>query len=262
MARKIVITSGKGGVGKTTVTANLGLALASLGQRVCLVDIDFGLNNLDVVLGVESKVVYDIADVLEGRCRIKQALVQENNKKNLYVLPSGSIDSSSRITGQNIKLLIENISGLFDYIIFDCPAGIDVGFHRAVSCADEAIVVTTPTLTSLRDADKVISILNSYKLNSIGLVVNRVRGDLIMSEKMLLPNDIKELLKIDLIGVLPEEDVVFLSNGYALPKKSDSQRSYKLLASNVHKGSKKIFDATNKYSGFFGSIRRSIKRSI
>ncbi len=262
MARKIVVTSGKGGVGKTTVTANLGLALASLGQRVCLVDIDFGLNNLDVVLGLENKIVYDIFDVLEGRCRIKQALVQENNKKNLYILPSGNVEASNRISGQSIKLLIEGISSIFDYIIFDCPAGIDVGFHRAVSCADEAIVVTTPNLTSLRDADKVISILNSYRLNNIGLVVNRVRGDLIMSDKMLLPTDIKDLLKIELLGVLPEEDTVFLSSGYALPKRSDSGKSYKYLASNIHKGTKKIFDATNKYSGFFGSIRRSIKKSI
>ncbi len=262
MARKIVITSGKGGVGKTTVTANLGLALASMGQRVCLVDIDFGLNNLDVVLGIENKVVYDISDVLDGRCRIKQALVQENNKKNLYVLPSGSVDSSARISGQSIKLLVESITQLFDYILFDCPAGIDVGFHRAVSCADEAIVVTTPSLTSIRDADKVISILNSYRLDKVGLVINRVRGDLIMSDKMLMPADIKELLKIDLIGVLPEEDAVFLSSGYSLPKKSDSSRSYKYLASNIHKGTKKLFDATNKYSGFFGSIRRSIKKSI
>ncbi len=262
MARKIVITSGKGGVGKTTVTANLGMALASLGQRVCLVDIDFGLNNLDVVLGLENKVAYDISDVLEGRCRIKQALVQCSDKKNLYVLPSGSCDCAARISGQSIKLLIENISPLFDYVLFDCPAGIDVGFHRAVSCADEALVVTTPNMTSLRDADKVISILNSYKLDYVGLVVNRVRGDLIMSDKMLMPTDIKELLKIDLIGVLPEEDLVFLSMGYSLPKKSDSSQSFKYLASNIHKGTKKIFDATNKYSGFLGSIRRSLKKSI
>ena len=199
MARKIVITSGKGGVGKTTLTANLGIALASLGQRVCLIDIDFGLNNLDVVMGVENKVVYNIVDVLEGRCRIKQALVQHSNLKNLFVLPSGSNECGYRISGQSIKLLIESFSPLFDYIFFDCPAGIDIGFHRAVSCADEAIVVTTPSLTSLRDADKVISILNSYKLNKVGLVVNRARGDLIMSEKMLTPYDIQALLKIELI---------------------------------------------------------------
>lgn len=262
MAKKIVITSGKGGVGKTTVTANLGIMLANLGQRVCMIDIDFGLNNLDIVMGVENKIVFDLLDVFEGRCRIKQALVQNQNIKNLYVLPSGQCDSTCRITGQNIKLILENISPLFDYLLLDCPAGIDVGFHRAVSCADEAIVVATPNLTSLRDADKVITILKSYKLDFLGLVVNRARGDLIMSDKMLFPSDIKDLLKIDLLGVLPEEDAVFLSNGYTLPRRSESWKAYKILANNVNKGTKKIFDVTNKYTGFFGSIRRSIKRGL
>lgn len=262
MARKIVITSGKGGVGKTTVTANLGLALAGLGARVVLVDIDFGLNNLDVVMGLENKIVYDILDVIEGRARAKQALVQDNGKKNLFVLPSGSVTSASQISGQQIKLIIESISPLFDYVIIDCPAGIDLGFHRAVSCADEAIVVATPTLPSLRDADKVLSVIASYKPDFVGLVVNRARGDLIMSEKMMMPSDIQALLKTDLIGVLPEEDAVFLASGYSLPKRSDSYKAYKILANNVHKHTKKIFDVTNKYSGFFGSIRRSIKKSI
>ncbi len=262
MARKIVITSGKGGVGKTTVTANLGIALAGMGVRVVLVDIDFGLNNLDVVMGVENKIVYDLLDIIEGRCRAKQALVQDNEKKNLFILPSGSVKSSSQISGQQIKLIIENISPMFDYVLIDCPAGIDVGFHRAVSCADEAIVVATPSLPSLRDADKVLAVLASYKPDFIGLVVNRARGDLIMSDKMMMPSDIQALLKTDIIGVLPEEDAVFLSSGYSLPKRSDSYRAYKMLAMNVHKHTKKIFDVTYKYSGFFGSIRRSIKKSI
>lgn len=262
MAKKIVITSGKGGVGKTTVTANLGIALSNLGQRVALIDVDFGLNNLDVVMGVENKVVYDISDVLSGRCRVSQALVQDLKNKNLYVLPSDSINSSERIGGQNLKLIIDSLSPSFDYILIDCPAGIDVGFHRAVACADEAIIVTTPSLTSLRDADKVVAILRSYKMGRIGLVVNRARGDLIMSDKMLHPKDIESILKADLIGVLPEEDVVFLSVGSRLPNGSDSKKGYKFLAHNVHKGAKKILDVTGKYSGFFGSIRRSIKGSV
>ena len=261
MARKIVITSGKGGVGKTTVTANLGQALASLGLRVLLVDVDVGLNNLDVVLGVEDKVLYDISDVLEGRCRLKQALIQDNNRSNLYILPSGNLNSST-INGQNIKLLLESVVGLFDYVLIDCPAGIDVGFHRAVSCVDEAIIVTTANMTSIRDADKVISILNSYKLNSVKIVLNRVRGDLIMNEKIMSPLDVQDILRTELIGILPEEDAVFLSNGKSLPNGSDSKKAYKLLAVNVHKGSKKMYNATRKYSGFFGSIRRGIKGSI
>ena len=262
MARKIVITSGKGGVGKTTVAVNLGISLADIGFRVALIDLDFGLNNLDVVMGVESMIAFDLLDVIEGKCRLKQALVQCKNRKNLYILPSGNIDYSSRITGQNVKLIVERLNSVFDYIFIDCPAGIDVGFHRAVSCADEAIVVATPNLTSLRDADKVVSILKSYKLDKLSLIVNRVRGDLIMNQKMMMPKDIENLLKTELIGVLPEEDVVFLSSGFLLPKKSDSFKAYKILANNICKSDKKIFDTTIKYAGFLGSIRRGIKKSI
>ena len=261
MARKIVITSGKGGVGKTTVTANLGVFLSALGARVVMVDVDFGLNNLDVVMGVENKIVYDVSDVLSGRCRVKQALVQDNGRKNLFVLPSCGLSGGSQVSGQQLKLIIESIAPIFDYVLIDCPAGLDAGFHRAVACADEAIVVATPALTSLRDADKTVTVLKSYRLESVGLVVNRVRGDLIMSDKMLLPRDIEELLKTDLVGVIPEEDAVFLSGAY-LPKTSDSYRAYKMLALKIHKGTGKIFDPTKKYSGFFGSIRRSIKRSV
>ncbi len=262
MSRNIVITSGKGGVGKTTVCANLGIALSNKGYRVALIDVDFGLNNLDVVLGVENRVVYDMRDVLEGRCRISQALVQISRRKNLFVLPSNSLLESSSVSGQNVKLVIEGMRHAFDYILVDSPAGVDIGFHRAVSACDEAIVVTTPSLTSLRDADKVLAILHGYKPKNVGLVVNRARGDLIMNDKMMMPTDIKDMLKAELIGVLPEEDAVFLSSGYELPKKSESFKAFKMLADNISVGSKKIYDVTGKYSGFFGSIRRSIKRSV
>ena len=262
MAKKIVITSGKGGVGKTTITANLGICLSDLGARVLLVDIDFGLNNLDVVLGLENKICYDTSDVLTCRCRLKQAIVQYGDKKSLFILPSLNTSSSYAITGQNIKLMLDSVDALFDYIILDCPAGIDVGFHRAVSCANQAIVVATPNLTSIRDADKVVSVLKSYKLDAINLVVNRARGDLIVSQKMLLPFDIENILKIKLVGVLPEEDVVFLTSGYRLTKRSQSYKAYKILANNIHFSKSKIFDATRKYSGFFGSIRGSIKRRV
>lgn len=259
MSKRIVITSGKGGVGKTSVTAFLGRALASQGAMVVLMDLDFGLNNLDVVLGLESKVVYDVQDVLEGRCRIKQALVQDNVNKNLYLLSSGKTANSPNVSGQKIKLLIEGISSIFDYVLIDCPAGIDLGFYRAVSIADQAIVVTTPTLSSLRDANKVINILKSYQLEEIKLIVNRVRGDLILNDKMMLPTDIESLLEIDLIGILPEEDAVFLSNGI-MPKNTDSYKAYHILAQNVTKNTNKKFDVLKKYSGFFGSIKRSLKK--
>ena len=262
MARKIVVTSGKGGVGKTTVTANLGQALAAAGERVALIDVDFGLNNLDVVMGVENKVVYDIKDILEGRCRVKQALVQDNDRKNLFVLPSGGLLPSSPVTGQQIKLIVESLSEVFDYVLLDCPAGIDVGFHRAVSCADEALVVATPSLPSLRDADKALAVLKSYKPDFTGLIVNRARGDLMLDGTMMYPRDIEALLKTPLMGVLPEEDDVFLYSGYSLPRGTEAYKAYKILANNLKRKTEKLFDVTKKYCGFFGSIRRSIKKSI
>ncbi len=262
MAKKIVVTSGKGGVGKTTVTANLGMALASFGLKVLLVDIDFGLNNLDVVLGVENKVCYDICDAINGRCRVKQALVRSNERQNLFILSSRTFDMNNRVSGQNIKLLLDGLNNVFDYILIDCPAGIDVGFHRAVSCADQALIVVTPNSTSLRDADKVVSVLKSYKLDSLGLIINRARGDLICCNKMMKPYDIVDLLKVELVGVLPEEDNVFLSSGYKLSKSSESYKCYKILAKNIHNNERKIFDVQKKYSGFFGSIRGSIKRKV
>ncbi|MBQ8197590.1 MAG: septum site-determining protein MinD [Clostridia bacterium] len=262
MAKKIVITSGKGGVGKTTVTANLGRALSNLGERVLLLDVDFGLNNLDVVMGLDGNVLYDISDVIEGRCRIKQALVQDGAKRNLFLLSSNNCGINNNISGQNIKLILENLSPNFDYILIDCPAGIDIGFHRAVACADEALVVVTPSLSSIRDADKIITALNSYCLDSVGLIINRVRGDLIMSGDMIKVDDIKKMLNADIRGALPEEDVMFLTFGQSLPKSTDSFKAYKILAENVKNGKNKIFDNTYKYSGFFGSIRRGIKKSV
>ena len=261
-SKKIVIASGKGGVGKTTITANLGRALAEFGKRVALVDVDFGLNNLDVVLGVENQILYDLQDVLDGKCRVKQALVQDKYKKNLFILPSGRVDSITKINGQNLKLIIDSFINVFDYVLIDAPAGIELGFHRAISCADEGLVVATPTITSLRDADKVLSILRSYKMNKVSLIINRARGDLILDNKMMLPSDIKLLLKTDLIGVLPDEDDVFLSAGNKLSKKTDSYKAYKIIAENILKEKNNIFDVTTKYSGFFGSIKRGIKRSL
>lgn len=261
MARKIVITSGKGGVGKTTVAANLGMNLSLIGARVALVDVDFGLNNLDVVMGIENRVVYDICDVLEGRCRVKQALVQDNGHKNLYVLPSESMKTSTSLTGQNLKVVVESLSPLFDYLLLDCPAGVDAGFHRAVSCADEALLVTTPCFSSLRDADKVVSILKSYQLENISLITNRVRGDLVAVEKTLSPKDIESLLKIPLIGVLPDEDDVIL-RGAGFSPSSRIGKAFRILARNVDENTRRIYDATARYTGFFGQIKRGLRRSV
>lgn len=257
MARKIVFTSGKGGVGKTTVAVNLGACLAAAGERVVLADTDFGLNNIDVVCGAEDLIHYDIVDVIEGRCRAKQALVRHPRCPNLFILASNHTDPEKYISPQAVRLVLEGLSRSFDYILIDCPAGIDAGFHRAVASAEEAIVVTTPHVSSLRDADKVISVLKSYRLKSVELVVNMVRGDMIIDGEILSPREIAEALKTPLLGVVPQDDGVFLGE-----RAGSAQKAFRLLAGNVMKGTRRIYNAASKYGGFFGSIRRSLKKNL
>ncbi len=259
MAKKIVITSGKGGVGKTTVTANLGLHLAKKGARVVLVDCDFGLNNLDVVLGIENSVVFDLTDVVSGRCRTSQALVESPLNSNLYVIPCTHSMSKANLNSQSIKLSLDSIDASFDYILLDCPAGIDVGFHRAVSIADEALVVTTPLITSIRDADKVTSILRSYKM-PMRAVVNKIRGDLVLNGQMYSKEDVANTLRVEVVGVIPDDDGII--NGIADVPLSPSHKAFFLLAQTILKGKGKSFDYLSKYTGFWGSIRKELKKRL
>ena len=259
MAIKYVVTSGKGGVGKTTITSNLGLKLAESGYRVVVIDGDLGLNNLDVLTGVENKAVFDLSDAVEGKCRAKQALVESPLSKNLFVLPSCHTLTSPEITGQGVKKVISEIEGLFDYLFIDCPAGIDLGFHRAVSCADRAIVVVAPTITSVRDADKVISILKSYSVSQIEVIVNRIRGDLVLSGKSLNENDIENTLKTQILGVIPDDDNLSLSQGGYL---GESAKAVKTIANKLIGKKAKPYDYLKKYTGFWGSIRKELKRRL
>ncbi len=253
MARKIVITSGKGGVGKTTVAVQLGVQLAKKGRRVAVCDADFGLNNVDVCAGVEELVTYDVVDVIEGKCRAKQALVSHPLYPDLFILTSRRASAERYVSPQAVKLVLDGLAPTFDFILIDCPAGIDDGFHRAVATADEAIVVTTPHVAALRDADKVITLLKSYQLTSLSLVVNRVRGDLLLSEKCLSPKDIAELLKTPLIGVIPEEYSIYEGN------LQEIHTSFKYIAANLLTGKKKLYDVTKKYGGLWGNVRRVLK---
>ena len=263
MARKIVITSGKGGVGKTTVCANLGAKLASIGFRVVLIDADIGLNNLDVVMGIENRVMFDISDVIEARCRVKQALVQDKRYPSLYVLPSSRSYNKVSATGEDFKSVIDMLNDTFDYILIDCPAGVEAGFHRAVFSANEAIVVVTPHISSIRDADKVISILSSYNLQSKYLVVNRTRGDLVLNGEMIEVEEIVSFLKIPIIGIVPDDDdISTLSSIGGISSTNPSGRAFTLLAENIHNGSKKLYDYTMKYRGLWGSIKRNLKRKV
>ncbi|MBQ8394219.1 MAG: septum site-determining protein MinD [Clostridia bacterium] len=256
MARKIVVTSGKGGVGKTTIAVRIAAQLAKRGQRVIVCDADFGLNNADVATGIEGMVTYDIIDVIEGRCRAKQALVRHPKYVNLYVLTSSRSTPERYVSPQAVKVVLDSLSPQFDFIFIDCPAGIDEGFHRAVASADEAIVVTTPQLTAIRDADRVITLLKSYQLQTLSLIINRTRGDLLVTGDCLSPREVTELLKLPLIGVIPEE--------YEIGENdlSEIHTSFRMIANNLLTGKKKLYDVTKKYSGLWGNLRRVLKRSL
>lgn len=264
MARIIVVTSGKGGVGKTTVCANLGYALAMRKARVLLVDVDFGLNNLDVVMGVENKIVYDLIDVLEGRCRPKQALIQDFFTPNLYVFPSNHTYSHVNITGKLIKDVLSEIEYAFDYILIDCPAGIESGFYRASEIAEEAIVITTPHISAVRDADKIIGCLQNFNMTNIHLIVNRARGDLILNGDMISTDTIEKYLNIDLLGVIPEDDNVAgqLLIGGVVRGASDAKNAFLMAAKKLHDGKEEVFDCTKKYRGMLGGIKRSLRRIV
>lgn len=260
MARKIVITSGKGGVGKTSLLANLGLRLALGGKSVCMVDADFGLNNLDMVTACENLVTYDVADCIEGRCRPKQALIQCKVSKNAYLLPSVHTFSRSEIPPDRLSQLISGLATSFDFVLIDCPAGMGEEFKKAIFQADEAIVVTTPHLSALRDADKVLASLRSMKIEKVKIVVNRVRGDLVVGGLSLSPEEIEKALCTPLLGVIPDDDQVFLCNAGELPPESKSFKAFKILASNLLNGKRKIFDYSKEYLGFWGGVKRSLKK--
>ncbi len=255
MARKIVITSGKGGVGKTSITANLGMALAKKALRVAVVDLDLTLNNLDVAFKAENKVLFDMYDVINGRCRIKQALIQDKTIPSLFLMPC-SHKGDKVISNDDVANVISKMNDLFDYILIDCPAGIDSGFNRAVSVADEAIVICTPHLSSIRDASKVISILNTlYKLIDIRVVVNRMRGDLVVSGNMLDAFEVFSLLECKPLGIIPEDDEI-----NCFGKCDENNNAFTILAENIHNGKMQMLDCVSQYRKLFGRAKK--KRGV
>lgn len=254
MARTIVVTGGKGGAGKTTVCANLGLALARKNLRVLLMDLDIGLNNLDVVMNVEDRVVYDLIDVVENRCRPSQAFIQDEFEPTLYVMPSCKI-ARRQVSSDAVKKVISRVSDSFDYLLIDCPAGLDVGFRRAAACADEAIVVVTPHLSGVRDADKTIAQLLSLGI-TVNVVVNRVRGDLVAGGEMLSAFEVFSVLGHTALGVIPENDDVNCNLNLHARRKS-----FDVLADNLHNGTFDMYDCVSRYKGILGRFRRKAKRN-
>ncbi|AUS97702.1 septum site-determining protein MinD [Clostridium thermosuccinogenes] len=237
MSDVIVITSGKGGVGKTTTTANIGTGLALKGKKVVLIDTDIGLRNLDVVMGLENRIVYDLVDVVEGACRIKQALIKDKRYEGLYLLPAAQTRDKSAVSPKQMINLTNELRQEFDYIIIDCPAGIEQGFKNAIAGADRAIVVTTPEVSAVRDADRIIGLLEANELRNPKLLINRVRPDMVKRGDMMSIDDIIDILAIDLIGVVPDDEKIVISTNKGEPavtdEKSQAGQAYRNITRRI-----------------------------
>ena len=213
MSECIVVTSGKGGVGKTTTTANLGVALALMGNKVAVVDADIGLRNLDVILGLENRIVYDLVHVIEGECRLKQALIKDKRCSGLYLLPAAQTRDKNSVNPEQMRELITQLKEDFDFVLVDCPAGIEQGFKNSVAGADRALVVTTPEVSAIRDADRIIGLVEAAELPEPRLVINRFRQKMVARGDMMDTEDILEILSIPLVGIVPEhEDIIITAN--------------------------------------------------
>ncbi|MDB9528251.1 septum site-determining protein MinD [Oscillatoria sp. CS-180] len=218
MTRVVVLTSGKGGVGKTTCTANLGMALAQKGQRIVVIDADFGLRNLDLLLGLENRIVYTALDVLAGDCRLEQALVKDKRQPNLALLPAAQNRSKESINPEQMSELVSKLKAEgIDFVFIDCPAGIEGGFRNAIAAAREAIIVTTPEISAVRDADRVIGLLEANDVKAKRLVINRIKPAMVQEEQMMSVQDVQDILAIPLLGIIPDDERVIVSTNRGEP---------------------------------------------
>ncbi|UTR15463.1 septum site-determining protein MinD [Salipaludibacillus sp. LMS25] len=238
MGEAIVVTSGKGGVGKTTTTANIGTALALSGKKVCLVDTDIGLRNLDVVMGLENRIIYDLVDVVDGNCRLQQALIKDKRFDCLFLLPAAQTKDKSAVEPEQMKVLINELKQDYDYILIDCPAGIEQGYKNAVAGADKAIVVTTPEISSVRDADRIIGLLEKEEtISPPKLVINRIRNHMMKNGEAMDVEELVSILAIDLLGIVVDDDDVIKSsnNGepIALDPKSKASIAYRNIGRRI-----------------------------
>jgi septum site-determining protein MinD len=259
--RTIVITSGKGGVGKTTTTANLGMSIARLGYRVALIDADIGLRNLDLLLGLENRVLYTAMDIFEGDCRLDQALIRDKRLKNLCLLAISKNRQRYNVTRQKMDTLIASISALgYHFILIDCPAGIDIGFINAISPAQEALIVTTPEITAMRDADRVAGLLEANGIYNAKLLINRVRPDMIQRHDMMSVQDVQDVLGIPLLGAIPEDLNVIISTNRGEPlvlrkKLTLSGIAFENAARRLIGRSDYLIDLKTPYKGLFQKMK-------
>ncbi len=262
--RVVVVTSGKGGVGKTTTTANIGAALADLGKSVCLIDMDIGLRNLDILMGLENRIVYNLVDVIEGTCKAKQALVKDKKLPNLALMPAAQTRDKNCVNADQVKELVKDLATMFDFVIVDCPAGIESGFQNSIAGADEAIVVVTPEMSSVRDADRIIGLLEARKdeLDSYRLVINRLKPGLVETNDMMSVEDVCEILSIDLLGVVPDDEAVVISTNKGEPLSLTDNKlagqAYRNIARRIT-GEEVPFLNLSRKLGFIGKLKAIFK---
>ena len=261
MGEAIAITSGKGGVGKSSVCINMGMVLAQKGYRVCLIDVDLGLKNLDVMLGLENRVIYDLKDVMEGRCTLANAMIRDKRQDNLYLLPACKTIHIQYFHGEDLKIVVEELKNQFDYILLDTPAGIESGFIHSIACVSRAIVVTTLDVTALQDADRIIGLLESGGLRDIRLIINRLRPEMIARGDMMSVEDVLEILAVDLIGAILDDEQIVISTNQGEPlsgKNSQAEEEYRNICRRLM-GEEVPYVTVRRKNGVFhrlGSIFR------
>lgn len=265
MGEAIVITSGKGGVGKTTTSANLGTALALQGKKVCLVDTDIGLRNLDVILGLENRIIYDLVDVVEGRCKVHQALVKDKRfDELLFLLPAAQTSDKTAVTPQQMKELIEELKEDFDFVLIDCPAGIEQGYKNAVAGANRAIVVTTPEISAVRDADRIIGLLEQENIEAPKLIINRIRPDMMDRGETLDVNEITTHLSIELLGIIPDDEHVISSSNKGEPIVMDptsiASKAYRNIVRRVLGESVPLMTLEREKPSFISKLKSMFKK--
>ncbi len=260
MAGKVItFTSGKGGVGKTTATANVGAALASAGQRVVCIDADIGLRNLDVILGLENRIVYDLVDVVEGRCRIRQAMIRDKRLPELYLIPAAQTRDKSAVSPSDMIRLCDELRPEFDWILIDSPAGIERGFRNAVAPADIVVVVTNPEVSAVRDADRIIGLVESEEKGPARLVINRIKPAMVKRGEMLSVDDVLELLAIDLLGMVPDDESIITGANRGTPVVLDGKNKAGQAFINISRrlnGEEVPFMPMEDESGIFGRMAR------
>jgi len=256
-AKVITITSGKGGVGKTTATANIGAALAKGGHTVACIDADIGLRNLDVVMGLENRIVYDLVDAVEGRCRLKQAMIKDKHIPGLFLIPSAQTRDKNAVSPTDMIRLCDELRSEMDYILIDSPAGIERGFRNALAPADEVIVVTNPEVSAVRDADRIIGIIEAEEKGPAKLLINRLNPEMVRHKNMISAEDVVDLLAIQLIGIIPEDKNVIISTNTGVPVATDGKslagEAYRNVSLRIQGNSVPFMDLS-KGSGLFGLI--------